>query len=748
MRPPRRPSVPLRGWVALLVVAIVLLGRPETVGGHAQLEASSPPADALLAVPPGEITLRFTEPVDPASAVVQVLGEDGTQIQMGTASVVPSDPRLVRATSKAVAFGITTVSWTTRSATDGHTLSGSFAFRVGGSSRAPAGATVEGDRPAPWNVATRWLTFLGLALAVGTALVDRTPRRRALVLTGALVALVASLAEPVLLWVAPPEGWLAPGFTDAFGAQPWAWWLRPAAALGVVASTADVGAVKAGRGGPALRIGPRGHAPGAVGLVGLLGLALTAHAGGRETLRLPALALVILHEWSVALWVGGLLLIVLARSPAWTADLRRFSRVVLPIAVLAVATGVTNAGFLFPSVDRLRAIRESDYGWVLIVKVAVVGIVLALAGLHRLLLRGERRPSPAFRLSLPAEAMAVTLVLVAAATLAMLAPPGEARDDRPTRVELALPVSSSVDDDQLYVKLVVEPEEDERRRLTVSATDGAPLATVPSVDGGYDVVRAPAIPDLQLARITLSSLTSTIAPTTYDLATTGDGTFSRDGFAFAVDGWWRADVTVRRPGTEDHTVAFYLLEPNPNVVGFANVPQPESDPVAAAIQAEARARFDARSSYTYVEQLNGGDGGVEVIRTSFSDNAGGSGQRGIEISSHELTLVRLDGRRYLRQGDGEWVETGDSPVLTPAEVAVDYDGAEQIRLAGDEEIDGELCRRITFHVPETTVSAAWYVWWVSAATGELRQEAMVSRAHYMIKRYTGVNAPGEIVAPI
>jgi hypothetical protein len=37
---------------------------------------------------------------------------------------------------------------------------------------------------------------------------------------------------------------------------------------------------------------------------------------------------------------------------------------------------------------------------------------------------------------------------------------------------------------------------------------------------------------------------------------------------------------------------------------------------------------------------------------------------------------------------------------------------------------------------------------VSVETGELKQEAMVSRSHYMIKRYTDVNAPGEILAPI
>ena len=688
-------------------------------------------------MPPSEIVLRFTEPIDPSSMSVQLVDEDGAPIDVGAVSVDSGDTRIVRVSTRGIGFGIATVSWTTRSATDGHTLSGSFSFRVGGSSRAPAAATVEGDRPAPWNVATRWLTFLGLALPVGTLLAVRSTRRQRLVLVGAAVALLASLAEPVLLWLAPPEGWVAPSLPGALDAQPSAWWLRPIAA-GLIASTV---VPRLGRALPRL-------ATGLVGLVGLLGLALTTHAAARETLRLPALLSTTLHEWSVALWAGGLLLIVLDRAPDWTGELRRFSRLVLPVATLAIATGVTNAGFLFPSLDRLRSIRESDYGWVLIVKVAVVAVVLGLAGLHRLLLRGEERPSKAFRLSLPTEAVAVVIILAAATTLAMLAPPGEARGDLPESVELALPLSPTVDDDQTYVTLAIEPGEDERRRLTVSATEGVPQATVPSAAGGYESVRAPLLADLQMARVTLSSLTSTIAPTTYDLTAAGDGRFARDGFVFAVAGWWQADVTVRRPGVEDTTVTFYLLEPNPNVIGFDNVPRFESDPAAEAIQAEARAKFELRSTYAYTERLNGGDGGVEVIRLRYADNAAGSGLRAVEISSHELTLVRLDGTRYIRQGQGDWIETGDSPVLSPAEVAADFVGAEQFRLAGEEEIDGELCRRITFHVPATSVAAAWYVWWVSVETGELKQEAMVSRAHYMIKRYSDVNAPAEIVAPV
>jgi hypothetical protein len=75
-----------------------------------------------------------------------------------------------------------------------------------------------------------------------------------------------------------------------------------------------------------------------------------------------------------------------------------------------------------------------------------------------------------------------------------------------------------------------------------------------------------------------------------------------------------------------------LLEPNPNLVGFDDVPSFESDPAAEAIQAEARAKFNARTSYSYTEQLNSGDGGVEVIGLRYADNAAGSGLPAVEIT--------------------------------------------------------------------------------------------------------------------
>ena len=100
---------------------------------------------------------------------VEIIDEQGNR-STADANVDPNDPYHVIATTGAIDTGLFTVNWTVRSLDDGHTLSGSFSFRVGGSDRAPGAATTEGQRPQTWNVITRWLFFIGASLVTGLAL--------------------------------------------------------------------------------------------------------------------------------------------------------------------------------------------------------------------------------------------------------------------------------------------------------------------------------------------------------------------------------------------------------------------------------------------------------------------------------------------------------------------------------------------------------------------------------------------------
>ncbi|MDP9369684.1 MAG: copper resistance protein CopC, partial [Chloroflexota bacterium] len=168
-----------RGRTTLFAVTLCLLvalglSAPHSAAAHPELVRANPPPDGLLAAPPQRLDLWVSEAVDAGagSPSLRLLNEAGQALPVRDIVLDPADPTHIRADVAGLGTGTYTVSWSARSATDGHTLSGTYAFRVGGG-RAPGAATVQGEAPQPWGVATRWLTFLGTAVAGGGFLFAR-----------------------------------------------------------------------------------------------------------------------------------------------------------------------------------------------------------------------------------------------------------------------------------------------------------------------------------------------------------------------------------------------------------------------------------------------------------------------------------------------------------------------------------------------------------------------------------------------
>ena len=61
--------------------------------GHSQLVSSSPGAGEVVATPPTEIRLVFSEPIDPAYTSLDLLDGTGKAILVGAGTADPSDPR-------------------------------------------------------------------------------------------------------------------------------------------------------------------------------------------------------------------------------------------------------------------------------------------------------------------------------------------------------------------------------------------------------------------------------------------------------------------------------------------------------------------------------------------------------------------------------------------------------------------------------------------------------------------------------
>ena len=183
----------------------------------------------------------------------------------------------------------------------------------------------------------------------------------------------------------PSLGWLGLGLALLFGGAALGV-LTPLAELGSL-SLADVwaylGAVEAGRAAVLLLLAATlllaaevQRLPGLVlaglGLWAAWGLAGTGHGNlhGSGVRGWHAL-----HAAAMSVWVGGVWALLLTPAPSRVAVARRFS----PLAAAAAATLVlTGVGMAFEHVPSLDALRASEYGQTLLLKLLAVGATLLL----------------------------------------------------------------------------------------------------------------------------------------------------------------------------------------------------------------------------------------------------------------------------------------------------------------------------------------------------------------------------------
>jgi copper transport protein len=315
---------------------------------------------------------------------------------------------------------------------DGHPVIGSFLFAIGAPSTLASSALVEADRDNGFwvvaGVAARALHYGTLLLAAGLALFLallpvpkglQPPLRRAL----AWLALVGVAAGIVLLGTTggalnggPPAGLLT------FG--PWRVGLASPVARSILVAALGLGLLTG-----AAFMERRRERP--VLLVGAClvaaSFALSGHAStaGPAWLTLPALAV---HAWSAAFWVGAFapLLLALRRLPRDEAHalLAAFSaRALVAVACLLLA-GVVLATL---QLRTLAALINTDYGRLLLLKLALVVLLLGLGALNRLVLTPAlaRRVdvAPRLRRTIGADITLAAGVVVLTAGLGTVPPP-------------------------------------------------------------------------------------------------------------------------------------------------------------------------------------------------------------------------------------------------------------------------------------------------------------------------------------
>lgn len=420
------------GWALLLVrlllvPLLVLFGAAGAAQAHAVVTGTEPADGAVLSEQPSEVVVRFNEPVSLTRA--QVLGPDGEDVLAPEAARSGEDGLHLPLPAD-LATGTYTVSYHVVSL-DGHPVAGSLVFSLGEVTGTVPGAMEAGDARAwRWTfVASRVALYLGLFGAAGgvayTVLVrpasasqDATGRiLRASAALGLLAAVMALglqggllLGGPLSL-LAEPGTWLA-GTRSTFGRT----------ALCAMAGLALIWATS--RSGRARGIGALSLA--GAGLV-LAAFALSGHVvtAGPRWLTTPPL---LVHAAMAAFWVGSLVPLHRALTgPAPEADalLERFSRLAVWAVPVLIAAGLVMAWF---QVRRPEALVTTDYGRVLLAKLALVAALLGLAALNRLrltpaLVRGETQAARRFGWSITGEVGLVLAILALTATLGTTPPP-------------------------------------------------------------------------------------------------------------------------------------------------------------------------------------------------------------------------------------------------------------------------------------------------------------------------------------
>ncbi len=439
-----------------MVVLLVAVAPPARA--HAQLQTTVPADGETVQSSPDEVVLRFSEGVSPPPAAIRVLNSNGQRVDLGDSGSAGDSSVLRVRVQPDLAPGTYVVAWRATSL-DGHPVRGAFTFSVvTDPSEDRAGLiarVVPVERDTGWQVAaaiTRWVLFAGALLAAGGIAFllfvyergpgQRSGRREAE--RAALARIVTAAAAGDALATVASLAWQAV-LTSGLGAAGIG---NGRVLVDVLRSSFGVSALVRLAGLVALMLGVTrlsaraGVVTAMAGAAATLGsFVLTGHTVATSPRVLASVAN-LSHATAGAAWFGGLVLLLVALRWRKTDDdaigagelVARFSRMAT-VAVLAVV--VAGLGLAWTEVRAARALTSTAYGWTLITKTALVGMIIALGAYNQRRLvpviaartQGARGRSPGgqdawgtLRRTVRAEAAGILAVLAVTAVLVNLVP--------------------------------------------------------------------------------------------------------------------------------------------------------------------------------------------------------------------------------------------------------------------------------------------------------------------------------------
>jgi copper transport protein len=419
-----RRAIGVRVASVLLISAVIVGAAATQASAHAVLLQTSPTDGQILRIPPKGITLRYNQPVEAALGAVRLYDGNGRRIDTGAPT--KPEPQVVAVPIRStLPYGAYIVTWRVISA-DSHPVQGSFTFQVGTSANATAPSVQalagnllskeKGSRTVGVIYGfVRWVVFAALALLVGTVgfvlllwpASAASKRVRRLAWAGWSVLVGGTVASFLL------EGPYGAGY--GLGTL-WRWRLIDDVLQTHFGHVLVVRLVLLALAVPVLvrvfrrkpdeeTVTPTATLEAGAALLGAAVLLTISLAGHADTGNFVTFAVIAdwVHLAAMSLWVGGLVVVAVAvLAPRDIAEQRRvvprFSRLALFCVGALVVSGAYQT---WRQVGGLQAFEHTDFGNLLVVKLAIFVVLLVVATRSRSITNyvfghrdGDEKPLP------------------------------------------------------------------------------------------------------------------------------------------------------------------------------------------------------------------------------------------------------------------------------------------------------------------------------------------------------------------
>jgi copper transport protein len=523
--------------MAVIVAVLGVIGWSVSPAlAHAELTSTDPVSGSVLDAPPDAVTLSFSEAIDIGLGAVRLFDGRGRSVDVGAATHPDGRASEVRIDVPDLPNGSYVVDWRVVSA-DGHPIRGAFMFQVGptsdlqqgmldqilGRSHTGRSAGIALSVGRAVVIASMAVVFGGLVV-VALGIVAPTRRVRLLLIGGSVAGAAFGLLQlPFEVGYATGRslGVVFDGdaWSAAFDTRVGSAWVGRACLIAVAGigltlsasrrtATAWVVAVIAAAVGAGVVSAYGGH--GATGRWVPVGILATA-----------------LHVVAMAIWLGGLVVVLVELRSVGGNGVHRFSNLALGMVAVVVVSGVVQS---LRQLDSFDALTDTDYGALLIWKVVAVCALLAVASLSRRLVharRASRSPDEDAtiddigRLRRTIAIEVVIAVAIVSLTSLLMA-------ENPAATAAGRPFSTQLIEGGYLASITIDPGRVGANEMHLYLSDAASSLSQPDE-----------------VTVEISDPSRDVAPIRLEVARSGAGHFTAYGAVFPYAADWTLTVRVR-----------------------------------------------------------------------------------------------------------------------------------------------------------------------------------------------------------